>query len=454
MDWLGIGLTMLIVFVICCLSLLVISKRIVRGRSDELLVVTGKVGKGRNAKILHGGITFIWPIIQTYEWLPLTPVTINLTLTGALSKENIRVAVPCAIIVAVSSDNNSVIDNAVVRILSLIHDATKFSKFVEDIIFGQMRSVISSLTITEINSDRSTFQNIITERIHTELVKVGLQLISINIKDIVDNADYIENLGKKAAAEACSTASIAIAEQKKIGDTGSSKFDAERRKAVSQNELMAVASENEANVEIAKSNFELEKSKRELEAINLSKAQITISNSRAEASKIEAKNDNEVFQARLETTKSLEELRKAEARVEAAPLAEKLIIQSKAEGQSEGIKIKERLEKEAEGIKKILEARADGLSKIVAAANGNANAALFLLMSDRLPDILEKYAEMCATRKIDKLICIDGVNGKGSLGGLTNQFINSIPQLMEIGSALGLKIPTIEEKDKPEVTNE
>lgn len=427
------------------LFFLLLLKRFVRGRSDELLIVTGKVGKDVTAKILHGGITFVWPVIQTYDWLTLAPRTINLNLEGALSKENIRVNLPCAFIVAVDADNMKVAQTAAVRILSLIEDDRAFTKFVEDLIFGQMRSVISTLTIEEINANRQVFQDNIVKAISVELAKVGLSLLSINIKDIKDEAHYIENLGKKAAAEAEATAVVAIAEQKKIGESGASKQDAERRSVVAENNLKAITAENTASASVASSNAELAKVQQETRAVNESKALITTSNAEKEAKVIEAENAKVIYETQTLTVKAQEELQKAKARTEATPEAEKLIIREKSIGEAEGLKIKERMEKEAEGIKALLEAKANGFQQIIQAAGGNPNAAIMLLISERLPDILEEYAKLSANRRIDKLICIDNggsgnVNG-GALPNITNQLITAMPKLKEVVEALGINIP-------------
>src|SRR5665648_641288 len=74
-------------------------KRYKRCPSDRILVVYGKVGKGieseyRSAKCIHGGAAFIWPVIQSYQFLDLTPISIEINLRSALSKQNIRVDVP------------------------------------------------------------------------------------------------------------------------------------------------------------------------------------------------------------------------------------------------------------------------------------------------------------------------------------------------------------------------
>lgn len=413
----------------------------VRGRSDELLVVTGKISGGKSAKILHGGLTFIWPILQSYSWLPLAPRTINLELKGALSSENIRVNLPCAFIVAVDGNNQQIMETAAIRILPLVNDDRKFDRFIEDLLFGQMRSVISTMTIEAINADRQKFQDNIVNSVSRELAKVGLQLLSINIKDIQDEAHYIENLGKKAAAEAQAKARVAIAEQNKIGQSGESAYDAERRQVVADNNLLAISAENAAAIGVAESNAQLDKKSRETVAVNASEAAITVSNAEKEAELVKADNERKIYEARKVAAKAQEEMEVAIARVSASPQAEKLVIQKRSEGQAEGELALERMRREAEGVKSLLMAKAEGVARLVEAAGGDPMAAAILSINDELPGILKDFARSIENRKIDNLVCVGG-NG-GGLPELTSSLVNQIPALRDIFKSFGYELPVL-----------
>src|SRR5258708_16749628 len=74
--------------------LLMLMKRYKRCRSDQVLVIFGKVGGGNTSRCIHGGAAFIWPLIQDHAYLSLEPIQIEIPLKGALSAENIRVIVP------------------------------------------------------------------------------------------------------------------------------------------------------------------------------------------------------------------------------------------------------------------------------------------------------------------------------------------------------------------------
>ncbi len=222
-------------------------RRYKRCPSDRVLVVYGKVGRTKendgnlSAKCIHGGAAFIWPVIQDYSFLDLTPISIEVNLTNALSKQNIRVDVPSRFTVGISTEQG-VMQNAAERLLGLqqaqIHDLAK------DIILGQMRLVVAMMDIEEINSNRDKFLANIASNVEAELNKIGLKMINVNVTDIKDESGYIEALGKEASAKAINEAKKSVAEQDRMGEIG--KAIAERERDVSMKQT-----QKERDVQIA-----------------------------------------------------------------------------------------------------------------------------------------------------------------------------------------------------------
>src|SRR5947207_3565957 len=207
--------------------LLMLMKRYKRCRSDQLLVIFGKVGGGNTSRCIHGGAAFVWPLIQDHAYLRLEPIQIEIPLKGALSAENIRVSVPSVFTVAIGTDLE-VMTNAAIRLLRLSTEEIK--QQAADIIFGQLRQVIASMHIEEINKDRDKFLQSIQSSLEPELKKIGLVLINVNITDITDESGYIEAIGRKAASQAVQQAKVDVAEQEKHGHIGIA--EAEREKAI------------------------------------------------------------------------------------------------------------------------------------------------------------------------------------------------------------------------------
>src|SRR5438067_6205482 len=134
--------------------LVMLMKRYQRCRSDQVLVIYGKVGGGNTSRCVHGGAAFVWPLIQDHAYLSLEPMQIEIPLKGALSMENIRVNVPSVFTVAIGTEPE-VMQGAAIRLLGL--NAQEIQHQASDIIFGQLRQVIASMRIEDINRDREKF---------------------------------------------------------------------------------------------------------------------------------------------------------------------------------------------------------------------------------------------------------------------------------------------------------
>jgi flotillin len=244
--------------------LMLIVRRYKRCPSNRILVIYGRVSGGESAKCLHGGGAFVWPLIQDFQFLSLDPMQIEIPLRGALSSENIRVNVPSVFTVAVGTEP-AVMQNAAERLLGL--PARDIMKQAEDIIFGQLRQVIASMAIEEINRDRDKFLEAIHQSLGPELEKIGLVLINVNITDITDESGYIEAIGRKAASQAIQQAEIDVAEQHKKGAIGVAAAEKERMIQVAQasklREIGTKEAERDQHVRIAELDKETEIGRRQ-----------------------------------------------------------------------------------------------------------------------------------------------------------------------------------------------
>lgn len=219
------------IIVICLISAILFSfvkSFIKRCSSNQVLVKYGMfVGDGQTAKTIHGGATYVLPFVQDYRYLSLEPIQIEIPLRGALSIENIRVNVPSVFTVAIGT-SPEVMSNAAIRLLELTTEEIR--KQAEEIIFGQLRQVVASMGIEDINRDRDAFLQHIQNSVEPELQKIGLVLINVNITDITDESGYIDAIGQKAASEAIQQARGDVADEQKKGEIRVA--NAEREKAV------------------------------------------------------------------------------------------------------------------------------------------------------------------------------------------------------------------------------
>lgn len=295
--------------VIVLLGIIGILSRYRKCKSDEVLVVYGKTGGSKSAKLYHGGAAFVWPIIQGYDFLSMKPMQIDCKLTGAISAQNIRVDVPTTITVAISTDPE-VMQNAAERMLGLSMDDKQ--NLITDVVYGQMRLVIADMTIEELISDRDKFLAKVKDNIDTELRKFGLYLMNINISDIRDAANYIVNLGKEAESKAQNEAQANIEEQEKLGAIKIANQIKERETRKDQ-EVAIAATRKEQEISVAQTD------KERVSQVALANADKESQVARAEAEKnINVEQANTAKESRIAELNSDMEIKQAEAKKKAA----------------------------------------------------------------------------------------------------------------------------------------
>jgi flotillin len=433
----AIGFAILFIFVL----LFSFIKRYKRCPSDKILVIYGKVGGGESAKCLHGGAAFIWPVIQDYEFLDLTPISIEVNLINALSKQNIRVNVPSRFTIGISTEPG-VMQNAAERMLGLgLNEIQDLSK---EIIFGQLRLVVASMDIEEINSDRDKFLTNISNGVEVELKKVGLRLINVNITDINDESGYIEALGKEAAAHAINDARRTVAEKNRDGSIGEAEAVQDQRTRVANAEARAVEGENDAKIQVA--NSDSLRRQREAEAERTAIAAEKVQRARAleEAYAAEQVSEN----ARADRERAFQnaeivvpaEIEKQRIEISAEAKAEQ--TRRLAKGDADAILLK--AQAEAQGLYEILTKQAEGLDRIVKAAGNNPKDAFILLLADKLPEIVKTQSEAIQNIKFDKITVWDGGNGadgKGSTANFLSGIYKSVPPLQDMFNMAGMQLP-------------
>lgn len=423
--------------------------------SDKVLVIYGKVGSDKNgqtrtARCIHGGAAFIVPIIQSYQYMDLTPISINVDLRNALSKQNIRVDVPSRFTVGISTEPG-VMQNAAERLLGL--KMAEIQELAKDIILGQLRLVIATMDIEEINSDRDKFLLAVSNNVEIELKKIGLRLINVNVTDINDESGYIEALGKEAAAKAINDAKKSVAEKDRDGEIGQANARRDQRIQVSAADADAIKGENDAKVAVAQS--EAARREKEAEALKIATAAEAVQAAKAKEEAYEAQKLAEQTRAELErATQQADVIIKAQIEKEQAEIeaeAEAEVIRRKAKGEADAIYAK--MEAQAKGVQEMLSKQAEGMRELVQAAGGDADAAVRLMIADKLEDLMKIQVEAIKNIKIDKVTVWDSMNG-GNGGESTPTTANflagmakAIPPINELFKQAGMELPSYLGKD-------
>ena len=465
-------IVLLVLFVLTMLT-----RQYRRCPSNRVLVVYGKVAGSRAAKCMHGGGTFVVPLLQSHAFLSLEPLTIEIDLTSALSLKNIRVNVPSTFTIGISTAPD-VMNNAAERLLGLTDK--EIAHQASDIILGQMRLVIATLSIEEINQDREKFLDLVNQNVSTEVNKIGLELINVNVRDIIDESGYIVALGQKAAAEAINQAKIEVAEAERHGAVGESRANRDKRIKVAKFEAEGVSGEADAmreqEIAVAEQNALSVQGKKQAEmdqrvkvatleasavqGENESKANIADYEANLAERQADAKRRGEVALAdsardvlkaekeqelaRLEKTQiAQQQIERQKIEIDADAEAER--IRRIAQGEADGLLAKYLAE--AEGVRKVLDAKAGGYEHLLRICGDRKDLAPALLIIERLPDLVAEQVKAIQNLKIDKVTVWDsGANGKdgsGATAGFLRGLIGSLPPIHELAEQAGIDLPDV-----------
>lgn len=480
-----------VVFLAILLILFFVS-RYKRCPSDKILVVYGRTGGEQSAKCYAGGAAFVWPVIQDYRYLDLTPISIDVNLQDALSKQNIRVSVPAQFTVGVSNKPNLMLA-AAERLLGLEQPAIR--SLAHDIIMGQMRLVIANMDIEELNTDRDKFVDSVYQNVGKELNKIGLELINVNVTDIQDESGYIQALGKEAAAKAINDAKVKVSNEERTGAIGQAEAVQEQRIKVADANSRAEIGEAEANqiqrIQIASANSladigEAEATQKQRISVAEANSKAEIGEADARAVSTEGKNaasikiaasnatrDIEVAEAERRATaarkvaaaKAMEEAYIAEKEAEDArakkELAKKqadevvdadiekqkavIAAQAEAERQRETAKgeadaLLAKYMAQAAGQEALLTKQAEGFQKLVEAAGGDPQSAIGYLMIDKLTELAKIQTSAIKDLDIGKVVVYDNGSGQG-VGNFVQGLYGMMPQLNDFLEQSGMSLP-------------
>ena len=415
--------------------------------SDKILVIYGKVGSDKNgqarsAKCVHGGAAFIMPIIQSYQFMDLTPISINVDLKNALSKQNIRVDVPSRFTVGISTEPG-IMQNAAERLLGL--RMNEIQELAKDIIFGQLRLVVATMEIEEINNDRDKFLVAVSNNVEIELKKIGLRLINVNVTDINDESGYIDALGKEAAAKAINDAKKSVAEKDRDGEIGQANAQRDQRIQVAAANALAIKGENESKIEVAQS--EALRREKEAESMRLATAAEAVQAAKAKEEAYIAQQQAEQTRAALETATQQADIivkakiAKEQAEIEAEAKAE--VARRTAKGEADAMFAK--MEAQARGAQEILVKQADGMRELVNAAGGNADSAIKLILANNMEELMKIQVEAIKNIKIDKVTVWDGgskgENGKTATADFISGIMKAVPPMGEMFNQAGMELP-------------
>ena len=360
---------------------------------------------------------------------------------------------PCRFTVGISTEPENM-NNAAERLLGLTTE--QIQNIATDILFGQLRLVIATMDIEEINADRDKFLANVSTNVEAELRKIGLKLINVNVTDIRDESGYIEALGKEAAAKAINDAKKSVAEQNRFGEIGKAEADRDKDIRIAETtrdtrirtadaNAKAVEGENNSKIAIAQSDAARREKQAEAERLAVAAEKVQAAKALEEAYKSErdaelarAEREKATQQANIVVAAQIE---KEKAIIDAEAEAEQ--IRRKAKGEADAIFAK--MDAQARGTLEILSKQAAGFGQLVAAAGGDAQQAITMLITDKLPELVATQVEAVKGINIDKVTVWDtgnGAEGKTATSNFISGLMKSVPPLEDLFKLAGMELPS------------
>jgi flotillin len=494
LDLLAIPVVVLIIAVGFIAAAVVLSRNYIKVSPNTVAVLSGrrrKLPDGRTVgyRMVRGGAALRFPLLEKVEYLHLNVMTIPLEIKRAYTLKGVPVSVKAVANVKIRGDETSLQASAE-RFLGMT--PIEVQKVIFQTLEGHLRSILGTLTVEEVNSDRQSFAQKLTSEAAVDLEKMGIGVDVLTIQEISDEEDYLNALGKRRTAEVKRDATIGEAEATRDAKIKSSEAMQQGEKAKFQAEADIAQAQRDFAIRQAQYQAEIEREKARAEQSGpLSEAtarQAVV----AEEVKVEKTRTQEMIavqeQEVLRKVKELEAtvIKPAEADRQAAVVraeASKQAAILEAEGRRSAMIAmaeaeQEKLKKEgagraaaveSEGRAEAAKIEAIGLAQAKAIeAQGVAEAAAILRKAEawkefndaarlqtileRLPAIIEASsgvfgAVAAPLGNIDKLVVIDqggnGENGSNSLGRLAKTSPALVFNVLQQLEALGLNLPTV-----------
>lgn len=414
--------------------------------SNEAMIITGpKVGdpekeknvykddEGRHMRIIRGG-GYRMKMFQSSNKVSLKSFQLNIETPQVYTEGGLGVKAQAIATVKVANDLNGIVKYAE---QFLGKDQKEISSEIENVLNTNLRSILSKMTVEQINSDREGFNNQVTEVAQKQLNNMGFVITSLGLSNIEDDEGYLENLGKPQIAKVQKEADIAesnakretelkVAENDEIANKEKirremSVAEERRKKDLRDQEILSETNKATAQAEAA---GQLERESRQLE-IRQKQLEVDKSERQNELDLIQMEKQNDV-----KIQKEKDEVRRQQAETD------KLVALKQAEADYE-TKLK-RGQAEAEVIREKYKAEAKGLKERAQAISENKEAILAEKFINMLPELAKAIAEPMSN--VESIRVLDGGNGDG-INSLSNNVISQMSNLEEgFGQMTGLNL--------------
>ncbi len=444
-----------------------------------------KLSDGRivGYRMVRGGAALRIPLLEKVDYLSLNVMTIPLEIKRAYTLKGVPMSVKAVANVKIRSDETAM-HAAAERFLGMTHD--NMQRVIFQTLEGHLRSILGTLTVEEVNSDRGSFAQKLTSEAAADLEKMGLGVDVLTIQEVSDEEEYLNALGKRRTAEVKRDATIGEAEATRDAKIQSAqalqqgeraRLNADAEISMAQRDLLIRQAQYQAEVETEKARaaqagplsqakarqavvaeeVKVEKTRTQ-EQISVQEQEVLRRQKELEATVIKpADAERQAVIVRAEAAKQAQVLEAEGRRASLIAIAEAEQERLRKEGSGRAAAL------EAEGKAEAAKIEAVGLAQAKAIeAQGVAEATAILRKAEawkqfneaaRLQTILEKLpaiieassgvfgAVAAPMGKIDKLVVID--QGSGGAHRVAQTAPAVVFQLLQQLQALGLDLPAV-----------
>src|SRR5688572_18318638 len=377
---------------------------------NEAAVITGRqrvLGDGTpiGYRTVTGGRTLRVPIIEEVQWVSLSTIPLEISVSDAYSKGNIPLEVKAVANLKIASSPDAVFNNAVERLLGKTQQEVE--ALARETLTGNLRGVLAKLTPEEVNEDRLGFARHLSEEADHDLKKLGLQLDTLKIQHVSDKVGYLKAMGEKATAEAIRDAEIAKARAQ--AETAQQQAESKRVSEVANAEASVAISEAQNLLRVRKAELSREAETAERVA-------------RADAERAEAQARTQLESQRVELERT-----RLQADVVQPAEAERMAAESRAKADAAPILENGR-------------AQAEALRMLLAEIEKAGDAGLRVFIAEKMPILLGQALNAMKDIDIDRVTVIDSGSGQGVANATTQKVNASLAALNQVAGAMGLDL--------------
>ncbi|XP_021361554.1 flotillin-1-like isoform X1 [Mizuhopecten yessoensis] len=397
---------------------------------NEVMVVSGCCHS--RSLFIPGGRVFVWPVIQHLQRLTLNTMDIQVDSSNVYTQLGVAISVTGIAQVKIQGSSKDMLESACELFLG--KPEHEIRKVAQETLEGHQRAIMGNMTVEEIYKDRKKFSKAVFEVASSDLVNMGICVVSYTLKDIRDDEGYLKSLGMARTAQVKRDARIGEAEAQR--DAGIKEAMAEERRMASRylNDIEIAKAQRDFELKQAAYNMEIQTTKAQSDLayeLQAAKTKQRIKNEQMQVKVVERTQqiqlqEQEIMRRERELEAQVRKPAEAERyRLEKIAEADRIKITLEAEAEAESIRVKG--DAEAFAIEARAKAEAEQMAKKADAWKDYADSAMIDMILETMPKLAAEIAAPLTNAKKVTMVS----SGKGDVGAakLTGEVLNIMEKL-------------------------